>query len=308
MPSQTKHPGRTLIHPLIAGFSSGCRRAWQHGGLASLGAAAATALGTLAIYSHAIEPFWLDVTHPTFTLSALPPALDGLVVAQLSDFHLHASCDCHDPVAQAVAACNDARPDVAVLTGDYLSYRKGINSLVQLLKKLEVRPAFAVLGNHDCKYGPSHRRALAEVFESVGISLLNNRAVAFERNGARVWFVGVGDGYSGYDRLDEALRGLGDGDRPRVLLTHYPDVVIGQPRGSVDVALAGHSHGAQIHLPIISTAALRNSDTVFSGGLYSVQGTLLYVNRGLGTSGHRVRLLARPELALVTLRSAPKQS
>ena len=308
MPSLTKPPRRSLLHPLIAGISSGYRVARQHERLVSLGAAAATALGTLAIYSHSIEPFWLEVTHPTFTLAVLPSALDGLVIAHLTDFHLRRDWDCRDAAAQAIAACNAARPDVAVLTGDYLSWRWGINGLVRLLKKLDVRPAYAVLGNHDCHHGPSYRHALGQAFESVGVILLNNRAVAFERDGARLWIVGVGDGYSGHDRLDEALRGLCDDDRPRVLLTHYPDIVIGQPAGLVDLALAGHSHGAQIQLPLISTAALRNSDTVFASGLYSVHGLPLYVNRGLGTSGHRVRFLARPELALITLRSAPSPS
>jgi predicted MPP superfamily phosphohydrolase len=76
----------------------------------------------------------------------------------------------------------------------------------------------------------------------------------------------------------------------------------------IDLALAGHSHGAQIHLPIIASAALRNSDTVFGGGRHTVHGLPMYVTRGLGTSGHRVRFLARPELALVTLRSASNPS
>lgn len=268
------------------------------------GSAVGLTLGALGVagYSHWIEPFWLEVTYPVATLSNLPRALDGVVVAHLSDFHLYRSTRSDSTVAQAIAVCNAAKPDAVVLTGDYLGERHAGARLAAELSKLKARPAYAVLGNHDYRFGPKHRRLIECCFADLGIELLDNRAVLFERGGARLWFVGVGDGYTSHDRLGDALAGLGDDDRPRILLSHYPDLLLDLPTEQLDLALAGHSHGAQIHLPFVTQVALRHSDTQFDRGFHVVGGTPLYVNRGLGTSGRQLRLFSRPELTLLTLR------
>lgn len=267
-------------------------------------AGAGLAMAGVAAYSHWIEPFRLQITRPSLTLSRLPAALDGMVVAQLSDFHLQHRVDPNGSVMQAIAACNAARPDVVVLTGDYLGERRVLPSLTSVLSKLEVRPAYAVLGNHDYRSGPKYRRLIESCFADLGIELLDNRAAAFERNGARIWFVGVGDGHSSHDRFDEATRDLGETDRPRILLSHYPDLLGDLCLERIDLALAGHSHGAQIHLPFLVDYALSHSDTIYDRGFYTVRGVPLYVNRGLGMTGWQVRFLSRPELTLLTLRAA----
>lgn len=274
-------------------------------GMALIGA---SALAGIVAYSHLVEPFWLEITRPSISLPGLAPALDGLVIAQLSDFHLFREAGPESAVAQAIAACNRARPDVVVLTGDYLNERRALDTLGRVLDELAIRPAFAVLGNHDYRYGPRYRRAIECCFVDRGIELLDNRAACFERAGSRLWFVGLSDGLTSHDRLDAALAGLGIHERPRILLTHYPDLLYDLPTDQFDLALAGHTHGAQIHLPVLSRLALARSETSFDRGFHEVAGLSVYVNRGLGTSGRRLRLLARPELTLLTLRASGHQS
>jgi len=270
-------------------------------GLAAAGVTAA--LAGVAAYSHWIEPYWLHVSHPTVEIAELPAEFDGLRIAHLSDFHLGRTLDARCPVVQAVEACNNQHPDIVVLTGDYISQRQSTANLIALVRKLKTRPIFAVLGNHDYRFGPNHRRTLSRSLTEVGVTLLENRSAVFERNGARLWFVGVGDAYTSHDRLNEAQQTLRESDQPRVLLTHYPDFLLDVPAHQFDLAFAGHSHGGQINLPMLTQRALAHSDTVFAGGLYWVGGTPLYVSRGLGTSSHRIRFLAPPELSVMTLRS-----
>jgi predicted MPP superfamily phosphohydrolase len=286
------------LRPLVGA----ARRLGQAPVLASLGLATA-ALGSLAAYARWIEPSWLQVTRPEVDLSRLPPALDGLVIAQLSDLHVRGPDTAGDAALQAVAHCNQAQPDLVVLTGDYVGARGGTDAFAALLAELRPRPAFAVLGNHDYRFSPAHRRRLLKIFTDLEITLLDNRAAPFDRAGARLWLVGVGDAYTSHDRLGEAMATLRPTDRPRILLTHYPDVVRDLPPGEIDLALAGHTHGAQVHLPWLAQEALRRSDTSYCRGLFEVGGVPLYVNRGLGTSGYRIRLFARPELTLLTLRA-----
>lgn len=274
------------------------------GPLAALGLLATTT--AVAAYALRVEPTWLEVARLDLAVAGLPCELDGLVIAQLSDFHVGGTVRPQDATAQAIEACNEARPDVVALTGDYVTRRSALADFTALLRRLEARPAIAVLGNHDYRHGPRHRRAIVDAFAQLDITLLQNQSIGLKFRGSKLWFVGVGDGYTSHDQIDHATRELGDAEFPRILLTHYPDALLEYPRGEFALALAGHTHGAQINLPVVSNVALARSDTRFSHGLYWIQGTPLYVNRGLGMSGYQVRLFARPELTLLTLRSAVK--
>jgi hypothetical protein len=268
--------------------------------VASIGATAAAS--ALAAYGFGVEPFWLDITRPIIRIPELPTQLDGLVLAHLSDFHVGPTVDHRSAVRQAIDASNLARPDAVILTGDFAASRDALPSFASLLPEIKTRPAFAVLGNHDYRFGPGHHRGVVEALQNAGITLLDNRSTTLDHRGQKVWLVGIGDGFTRHDRLDVAVRDVSVNDHPRILLTHYPDILLGCTPMPFDLALSGHSHGAQIHLPLITGRALRQSDTQFVGGLYRVAGTPLYVNRGLGTSGYRIRIRARPELALITLR------
>ena len=119
---------------------------------AVLASLAVTAAG-LGAYGYWVEPFWLDVTYTSISLANLAPSFDGLTLAHLSDIHLPDKPDPRSAAARAVAWCNETRPDVVVLTGDYLANRSATDALVALLNSLEIRPAYAVFGNHDYRFG-----------------------------------------------------------------------------------------------------------------------------------------------------------
>jgi predicted MPP superfamily phosphohydrolase len=257
------------------------------------------------VYTHWIEPDWLDVTRTEIDIPGLPPALDGLIIAQLTDFHLERHPGRRSAALRAVEVVNASRPDIVVLTGDYLAERKSLRAFEDLLAALRVRPAYAVFGNHDYRFGPAIRRGLERAFAEHGVTLLDNRSVAYECRGHRLWFVGVGDAYTSHDRLGEALAGLCPEMEPRILLSHYPDLLHDISPAGFALVLAGHTHGAQVALPVLSARALRRSDTTFKKGRYEIAGTPLYVCRGLGTSRLRLRFRVRPELATFVLRAAP---
>jgi uncharacterized protein len=80
-----------------------------------VGAAGAAGLG----YALLAELRWFRVTRRTVPLRGLPPALDGLRLVQLTDIH-HGTWLALDYVRQVVDAANGLRPDVVLLTGDYV--------------------------------------------------------------------------------------------------------------------------------------------------------------------------------------------
>lgn len=274
--------------------------------LSTFTAASAAVAGLVAAYVYFVEPFWLSITQHEVEIPDLPPSLDGLLIAHLSDLHVTRDMGARSPVARAIQICRERRPDLVLMTGDFVGERRAVDRFAELLAGLRDMPVYAVLGNHEHQHGPSHRKRVSRALEEGGVEVLLNRATSFERDGDRLWLVGVDDAYTGLDQLDRALDGLDPQDRPRILLSHYPDLIHHPRAREVDLALSGHTHGGQINLPIVNASTLVHADSAYLGGMFRVNGVPLFVSRGLGTSGYRIRLRARPELAFITLRRSPR--
>jgi predicted MPP superfamily phosphohydrolase len=92
---------------------------------------------------------------------------------------------------------------------------------------------------------------------------------------------------------------------PTVLLLHEPDLVDEtslDPR--IALQLSGHTHGGQVLLagrPPIFTPDLGKK---YSQGLFKVNDTWLYTNRGLGVISVPLRYNCPPEVTLLTLTRA----
>ena len=143
----------------------------------------------------------------------LPAELDGLTIAQLSDFHYHRRTD-PTPIQRAVALTNALHPDLVVLTGDHLHVRilgngmrptEDSQTYAHIVGELQAPlGVFAVLGNHDCLNPDAMVRAL----EAQGIATLQNRNVAVASRGECLWIAGVEDALTGSPNLERALSGI----------------------------------------------------------------------------------------------------
>ena len=72
--------------------------------------------------------------------------------------------------------------------------------------------------------------------------------------------------------------------------------------------LSGHSHGGQCRVPLIGYAPKTvKYGTKYVEGAFSNGNSQLFVTRGVGTTGPRVRFACPPELAVLTLRAAPSE-
>jgi predicted MPP superfamily phosphohydrolase len=71
----------------------------------------------------------------------------------------------------------------------------------------------------------------------------------------------------------------------------------------VDLVLSGHTHGGQVAIPLLARRLnLARLITPFTNGVYRSGTSMLYVNRGLGTTGPPVRIAVAPEIAVLVLR------
>lgn len=274
-------------------------------------AGAASALGLIA-YSTGYERHNVQITNPTIRLHRLPPALDGLRIVQISDLHFGHYAE-ESYLRAVVAQINALAPDLVLLTGDFVSEltfgdcRRSARLSIpcaEILSGIQCPSRWAVLGNHDQLVGPE---IVANALQSHGFPVLQNDYAAFEHRGARLWIAGVRSASESEPDLRAALpdpiRASGD---PVILLVHEPDFADEVDLyGGVDLALSGHTHGGQVRLPPFGALKLPPGGRKYIQGLFQFpRGLQLYVNRGIGAMKLPIRFLCRPEITLITLRSA----
>lgn len=267
----------------------------------------------LALYSGEVARHLIEITEPEIRLPNLPTAFDGLRIAQLSDIHLD---EFTEPffLRMAIERINRLRPDVVLLTGDFVTREflpksfpmRAASRCASILQSLECTKRYAVLGNHDVSVrAPAVIDALSH-----SVTVLRNSFAALERGSSRIWLAGLDDVIEGRPNLDRAVPEFirQRSDEPVVLLCHEPDFVdyvLPHAAGpSVNLMLSGHTHGGQVRLPVLGPLALPDWGKKYVEGIFRFGNLQLYVNRGIGTVGLPFRLNCTPEITLMTLRRA----
>jgi len=230
----------------------------------------------------------------------LPKALDGYVIAQISDIHTGEHVG-ERMLDEGLSRVRQARADLLVVTGDVVD-NDAMYAPLFARKLAACAPrdgVFACLGNHDYYAGAAK---VMDVLRAAGIrTLVNDGLLMRPGDGGGFALLGVDDqwsrAYKGQGaRLDLATAKV-PAAAPRILLSHQPPTV-DRWKGQVALQLSGHTHGGQIN-PL----GLRPADVFFSyvSGRYAVGETTLYVNRGFGTVGPPARVNAPPEITRIVL-------
>jgi predicted MPP superfamily phosphohydrolase len=235
-------------------------------------------------------------------VSGLPPALNDLTIAHLSDLHWGIYTD-QSKVRAAVEKANELSPDLIVLTGDYVLHSAEYaapcaRELAALRAPLGV---FAIPGNHD--YWTDIDVVMAEL-SNAGLTLLRNTSQRLDVAGAPLWLAGVDDVWERHHDLSATLAGVPE-DEPVLLLVHEPDFADEAARAPhrILLQLSGHSHGGQVNIPFLGPPVLPWLGQKYPAGLYTAPNSTLqvYTNRGIGVIAPPVRFNCRPEIALLTL-------
>lgn len=223
---------------------------------------------------------------------------EGFRVAVVSDIHAN------DPIAAsrtvtAVRLALEQKPDVIVLPGDFVnfSWYYTIDLMVDALKDLHEAkcPVVGTLGNHD--YWTQNPRAIMRALETrTNMQLLRNQS--FEVQGVTI--AGVDDAIA---RLHQPQFVKEHDNKSLIVLLHEPDFVKDVPTNA-SLQISGHSHGGQMCLPFGIPLHTPYGSWKYKTGFYPDAPIPLYVTRGIGTVGPPIRMFCRPEVSLLTLRSA----
>lgn len=243
---------------------------------------------------------WLVEEFTEIPIPHLPNVFDGFTIVQLTDMHLRPFTQL-EHIQRAVERTNALKPDLVVLTGDYVWHDENdILDLVPALSKLNARHGvFAVLGNHDIK---TDAKLIVETFERYGIPVLRNKGLDIDRGGDILHLAGIDDGWLGQPDISVTLSGVKRASTPVILLAHEPDMMDWYAHDTrISLQLSGHTHGGQIQVtpgtPIITPYLGRK----YVQGLYRVNQSWVYTSRGIGSTGIPLRRNCSPEITHLTL-------
>jgi predicted MPP superfamily phosphohydrolase len=274
--------------------NSGAVGLWAHRAGAFLGAVLGYGL---------FEAQWVRFRELEVEVPGLPPALDGLRIAHLSDFHLGVASPGVAAVVRAIEWVRERQPDIVVITGDLLTHPRGEPLLRRLVERLPA-PTFAILGNHDLAISRDPQARRSDLRELEPATLLRDSGELLELRGASVWIAGTDARLvvRGLPRTDPNTLSR-DADF-RILLCHYPTVLELLEPGQFELVLAGHMHDGQIALPYPGgTVRFAHLSARYARGVYRRAAAVMHVSPGLGTTFVPFRFAARPEATELVLRS-----
>ena len=241
-------------------------------------------------------------------IAVLPPALDGLTIAHVTDLHVghftHGSI-----LDEIVEATNALRADLVLSTGDLINLDlKDLPAGISVISRLRAQHGvFMCEGNHDLFENPAEFRQRTK---AAGIRLLVNENAVVSIRGIPLqvlglpWGSGTGhpheDANRGENAIAAAVRKLllqRQPDAFPILLAHHPHAF--DHAEKIPLTLAGHTHGGQL----MATGELGCGPMMFRywSGLYRDAARTLLISNGVG-NWFPIRTRAPAEIIHLTLR------
>ncbi|MEO6998749.1 MAG: metallophosphoesterase [Terracoccus sp.] len=240
-----------------------------------------------------------QITTASFSSRQLPAQFDGLRVALISDLHV-------GPVREegftrrVVEEVNAQHPDLVVLAGDLIDGRvEQVAGAADPLRDLRApMGVVAVSGNHEVL--SQEADAWLAHYRSLGVTVLRNSNVELTRGDASIAVAGLNDATTAGDDAPDigtSLAGLAP-DSFTLLVAHQPKAAESAARRGVDLQVSGHTHGGQLW-PFRYAVTLQQPTL---DGLAMVGDVPVFTTRGAGAWGPPVRVLAPPQVPIITLR------
>jgi hypothetical protein len=268
-------------------------------------------VGVAAImaWGYGIGARHLWVNRMELPIAGLDDSFDGKTIAQISDIHLGQFMTA-ERIGGYVDNVNALDADMIMITGDITDGLHHAHETFPVLGRLHARMGvYAILGNHDVATGASD--VVDALHTHTDFTVLCDDTVAITEDGVGFDLIGLMD--RGRDwarglRESEILADLWDSadrERPKVVLSHRPDLFQHAADLGVGLVLSGHTHGGQLSLPVgrRRRASIARFMTRYPRGTYKDGDSWLHVNLGLGVTGQPVRVATPREITLITLRS-----
>lgn len=250
-----------------------------------------TAVGYISSQRLSVESFSVE--------KGLP---DEIKILHLSDLHYP---KCGVKTSEIIAEVEKEKPDIIVLTGDMLDESADGGDIADfgtfLQNTAEIAPTYAVLGNHEVGKNLS---AFRKVCQQNNVVLLVDETKSVEVKGVRILMMGLSDGRALSEKNLPAIFAAKDRGRPdiSILLAHRPELIRNYSDGGFDLIFAGHAHGGQVRLFNVGLYAPdQGLLPTYTSGRYKLNGSIMFVSRGLGDGNSSFRIFNSYNLVSVTI-------
>ena len=240
----------------------------------------------------------IEVVEKTFCFPTLPASFDKFRILLLTDLHLDGLGGLTDTL---ITHIQGLEVDLCLIGGDIRMLTYGpiapcLRRLRRLLPHIRAKDRLlGVLGNHDCL-------EMTPDFEEAGLIMLINESWPIDRNGERIWVVGVDDPH--FYKTADAQSAFRDvpAQAFTIFLAHSPEAYQQAAQCQAQLYLCGHTHGGQICLsgrgPILTNS---RAPRFTASGWWQYRNMQGYTSRGAGPSGIPLRFNCPGEIALITL-------
>lgn len=271
------------------------------------------------IYGMVYGKYNFEVVKHRIYFEDLPSSFDGYTITHISDAHL-GSFDNPEKVKYGIDMINEQKSDVIFFTGDLVNNKaEETFAWESIFGGLKARDGvFSVLGNHD--YGDyfkwnspeekqNNLKKLKQSHKTMGFNLLLNQNVEIDRNGQKIYIIGVenwGKGFIKKGSLEKATYGV-PSDGFKILLshdpTHFQEKVISF-KDKIHLTLSGHTHAMQFGVQVSDVFSWSPASFIYKywSGVYREKDIYLNVNKGFGYLAFPGRVGMNPEITVIELK------
>ncbi len=281
------------------------------------------ALTAVLVWGATVGRTSLRVEEVEICSQRLPAGFDGMRIVHISDLHVGTMLRPEKGLRRIVERINALHPEAVFFTGDLVNIRSTELDAATLaeLARFEA-PVYSVTGNHDIGTYIEDQtklpaaKSLEQIIErqrQIGWHVLQDTTICLCRRNDTISLTGLSfDPELQWHRHASGLRSA----RMESAYRNVPDSVynltaVHLPQlwdqiaemGYGDLTLAGHTHSMQMKF---SLPGHRWSPAAWMydrwSGRYDEAGRTLYINDGIASVGYPMRIGARPEITLLTLR------
>ncbi|MEF2781625.1 MAG: hypothetical protein U0N20_00840 [Clostridium sp.] len=274
----------------------------------------ALVIAGIFFYSIYISVDRISLSYETISSNKIPESMNDITIAFISDIKYNEFMD-KTRLSNMISKLTTTSPDIVIFGGDMFSEPdKNVpdsqmsKDITTILKSIEAPLGkFAILGDQD-NVNEDVKKIVSQILYDSDFEVLSDSAIRLRNeNSDSISLIGLNNLINGDPKPENAMKNVNENEF-NILVTHCPDAVSksGINLEYIDIALAGHSLGGQIYLPVLGPIYTEEGATTYNRGQYDINGSKLYVSNGLGTSKIDMRLMTPPQVLIFRLQHTSK--
>lgn len=274
----------------------------------------ALVIAGIFFYSIYISVDRVSLSYETISSNKIPESMNDITIAFISDIKYNEFMD-KTRLSNMISKLTTTSPDIVIFGGDMFSEPdKNVpdsqmsKDITTILKSIEAPLGkFAILGDQD-NVNEDVKKIVSQILYDSDFEVLSDSAIRLRNeNSDSISLIGLNNLINGDPKPENAMKNVNENEF-NILVTHCPDAISksGINLEYIDIALAGHSLGGQIYLPVLGPIYTEEGATTYNRGQYDINGSKLYVSNGLGTSKIDMRLMTPPQVLIFRLQHTSK--